>query len=173
MIRRFAVSTGMALCLAMLLPTGARTQTAAVAAPPAIVIDGAVNAPRTLSIAELQKMPQTTIHVVNSHNHQAETYQGVRLDMLLQQAGVPHGEAIRGKWMAAYVLATAADGYRVVYSLAELDASFQDSEVLVAYTRDGAPLGASEGPFKLVAPHDKRPARWIRMLKSITVALPN
>jgi hypothetical protein len=26
------------------------------------------------------------------------------------------------------------------------------------------------GPFRLVAPHEKRPARWVEMLKSITVA---
>jgi hypothetical protein len=34
---------------------------------------------------------------------------------------------------------------------------------------DGAPIGAGEGPFRLVAPHEKRPARWVRMLKSLTV----
>ncbi|HWF14262.1 MAG TPA: hypothetical protein VG272_11040 [Candidatus Acidoferrales bacterium] len=25
------------------------------------------------------------------------------------------------------------------------------------------------GPFRLVAPHEKRPARWVEMVKSITV----
>ena len=39
----------------------------------------------------------------------------------------------------------------------------------MADTTNGAALGAKEGPFKLVAPHEKRPARWVRMLKSITV----
>jgi len=71
--------------------------------------------------------------------------------------------------MATYVLVEAADDYHVVYSLAELDSSFLDSEVLVADTMDGAPLAADQGPFKLVAPHDKRPARWVKMVKSITV----
>ena len=56
-----------------------------------------------------------------------------------------------------------------VFSLAELDSAFLDSEVLVADTLDGVPLGPGEGPFKLVAPHEKRPARWVRMLKSVTV----
>jgi hypothetical protein len=41
---------------------------------------------------------------------------------------------------------------------------------MVADTMDGAPLGEKLGPFRLVAPHEKRPARWVRMLKSITVA---
>ena len=74
--------------------------------------------------------------------------------------------------MTTYVMAEGHDGYRVVFSLAELDSAFLDSELLVADTKDGAPLGANQGPFKLVAPHDKRPARWIRMLESITVAKP-
>lgn len=76
--------------------------------------------------------------------------------------------------MASYVVAEAGDGYRVVFSLAELDSDFVDSEVIVADTLDGAPLGTKQGPFKIVAPHEKRPARWIRMLKSLTVVkVPN
>ena len=71
--------------------------------------------------------------------------------------------------MAIYVVAEASDGYRVVYSLAELDSDFQDSGVIVADTLNGSPLGENQGPFKMVAPHDKRPARWVRMLKSLTV----
>ena len=69
-----------------------------------------------------------------------------------------------------YVVAEATDGYRVLFALAELDADFMNSEVLVADTLDGAPIDAKRGPFRLVAPHDKRPARWVRMLKSITVS---
>jgi hypothetical protein len=41
--------------------------------------------------------------------------------------------------------------------------------VIVADTLNGAPLGPNQGPFKIVAPHDKRPARSVRMLKSLTV----
>jgi len=71
--------------------------------------------------------------------------------------------------MATYVLAEAADAYSVLYSLSELDSDFQDSEVIVADTMNSLPLGEKQGPFKMVAPHDKRPARWIRMLQSLTV----
>lgn len=174
MIRRVALQTVVISC-AMLMGAGAgaRAEQAKTAGPSSITITGAVTTPLTLPIADLQKMPQTTIHVVNPHSHQPETYQGVPLDALLQQAGVPHGEAIRGRWITAYVMATAADGYRAVYSLAELDSAFLDSDVLIADQMNGAPLSASEGPFKLVAPHDKRPARWVRMLKSVTVVVPN
>ena len=71
--------------------------------------------------------------------------------------------------MATYVLVEAADDYHVIFSLAELDSSFLDSEVLVADSMDGAALAPDQGPFKLVAPHEKRPARWVKMVKSITV----
>ena len=90
------------------------------------------------------------------------------LEEILHKAGVPQGEALRGPAMATYVVAEGADGYRVVFSLAELDSGIIDSEVLVADTMDGAPLGDKLGPFRLVAPHEKRPARWVRMLKSLT-----
>jgi len=49
--------------------------------------------------------------------------------------------------MTTYVLVEAADDYHVVFSLAELDSSFQDSEVLVADTMDGALLAPDQGPF--------------------------
>ncbi|HUJ30014.1 MAG TPA: hypothetical protein VLY23_01940 [Candidatus Acidoferrum sp.] len=58
------------------------------------------------------------------------------------------------------------DARSLPLSLAELDSDFQDSDVLVADTLEGTPLDSKEGPFKLVAPHDKRPARWVRMVSS-------
>lgn len=114
-------------------------------------------------------MPRQTLKVVNPHSRKTEVYEGVPLEDLLRKAGVPQGEELRGKAMTTYVLGTASDGYRVVFSLAELDSGFTDSDVIVADTLNGAPLGPNEGPLKLVAPHDKRPARWIRMVKSLTV----
>jgi DMSO/TMAO reductase YedYZ molybdopterin-dependent catalytic subunit len=114
-------------------------------------------------------MPRKTLSVVNPHDKKKETYEGVLLEDLLTKAGVPQGEQLRGTSMATYVIAEATDGYRVVFSLAELDSGILESEVIVADTVDGAPLSAQQGPFRLVAPHEKRPARWVRMLKSITV----
>lgn len=71
--------------------------------------------------------------------------------------------------MAKYVVAEGSDGYRVTFSIAELDSSIQDSDVIVADTLNGTPLGDKLGPFRLVVPHDKRPARWVRTLRSIKV----
>jgi DMSO/TMAO reductase YedYZ molybdopterin-dependent catalytic subunit len=166
------IKIGMAVLLLSIgcsvLPASAQKQ-AATTGPSEVTIGGAVTTPLTISVADLKKMPRTTLHVTDEHSHQAQVYQGVALATLLQKAGVPHGEQIRGPWMAAYVIVEAADGYRVVFSIAELDSAFLDSDVLLADSLDGAPMGVGQGPLKLVAPRDKRPARWVRMVKSITV----
>ena len=126
-------------------------------------VGGDVPTPFTLSATDLK------LKVINPHENREEIYEGVAVQELLRRAGVPQKEKLRGPAMAMYVLAEASDGYRVVYALAELDSDFQDSDVIVADTVNGSPLGDKQGPFKMVAPHDKRPARWIRMLKSLTV----
>jgi DMSO/TMAO reductase YedYZ molybdopterin-dependent catalytic subunit len=135
-------------------------------------IAGAVSTPLTLTIVDLKKMPRTTLRVENPHDKKFEVYEGVLLEELLRRAGAPYREQMRGPLMTTYVIAEATDGYRVLFALAELDADFMNSEVLVADTLDGAPIDAKRGPLRLVAPHDKRQARWVRMLKSITVSSP-
>jgi DMSO/TMAO reductase YedYZ molybdopterin-dependent catalytic subunit len=145
-------------------------KTQASTGPSQITVGGAVKTPFTVTAEDLKKMPRKTVSVENTHAQKTEVYEGVPLETLLQKAGVPHGAQIRGaETLTTYVMVEAADDYRVIFSLAELDSGFQDSEVLVADTMDGAPLPGELGPFRLVVPHDKRPARWMRMVKSVTV----
>jgi DMSO/TMAO reductase YedYZ molybdopterin-dependent catalytic subunit len=158
--------------LAQPFPSTPKTPEQTATAPAELRISGAVSTPLVLTVADLKKMPRKSISVVNLHDKKKETYEGVLLEEILHRAGVPQGEQLRGRAMATYVIAEAEDGYRVVFSLAELDSGILESEVIVADTMDGAPLVAQQGPFRLVAPHEKRPARWVRMLKSITVVGP-
>jgi DMSO/TMAO reductase YedYZ molybdopterin-dependent catalytic subunit len=155
--------------LAGLLSLSPKTCAQATATTAELRISGAVSTPLVLSVADLKKMPRKTLAVVNPHDHKKETYEGVLLEEILHRAGVPQGDQLRGSAMATYVVAEGQDGYRVVFSLAELDSGIVESEVIVADTMDGAPLADKQGPLRLVAPHEKRPARWVRMLKSITV----
>jgi len=166
---RVNASLLLAAILAQLIPMTLKVCAQTNAASAELRINGAVSAPLVLTVADLKKMPRKTLSVVNPHDKKTETYEGVLLEELLQRAGVPHGEQLHSHSMIRYVLAEAEDGYRVIFSLAELDSGILESEVIVADTMDGAPLGPKQGPFRLVAPHEKRPARWIRMLKSITV----
>jgi hypothetical protein len=82
---------------------------------------------------------------------------------------VPQGKELRGKALAGYVLAEAQDGYRVVFSLAELDPSFIDNEILLADTANGKPLSGVEGRFRIIVPKDKPGARSVRMLTKLEV----
>ncbi len=91
------------------------------------------------------------------------------LHEVLKKAGVPSGADLRGKALASYLLATAQDGYQVVFSLAELDPMFTENQVLLADTANGKPLSGADGSFRLVAPKDKRGARSLRMLTRLEV----
>ena len=132
-------------------------------------VGGNVPKPFTLSLDDLRKVPHKTIQVMDTHANKQETFEGVLLADLLKQAGAPQGEQIRGALMTTYVIAEGSDGYRALFSLAEIDSAFEDSDVIVADRMDGAPIAGDEGPLRLVVPNDKRPARWVRMLESITV----
>lgn len=138
-------------------------------AAPTLKIGGAVSTPLVLTAEDLKKMPRKTLSVTNPHENKTEVYEGVLVEELLKRSGLPQGENLRGSALATYLVFEAEDGYRVVFSIAELDSGILDSGVIVADTVDGAALPSKQGPFRLIAPHEKRPARWVRMLKSITV----
>lgn len=65
----------------------------------------------------------------------------------------------------------AIDGYKVVFALAEVDPAFATREILVADKRDGKPLDAKEGPLRIVAPGDKRAARWVRQVTTLRIVV--
>jgi hypothetical protein len=121
-----------------------------------------------LSPADFRALPHITITVHNGHTNAAETYSGVPLATLLEKVNAPLGKELHGEAMTSYLIATGSDGYSVVLSLAEVDPEFHAGQVLVADMRDGKPL-EKNGPFQLIVSDDKRPARWVHNLVSITL----
>ncbi len=121
----------------------------------------------TMTEDDLRKMPRRSM-TVNEHG-QTVQYEGVLLHDVLAKAGAPFGEQLRGKALSNYMLATGRDGYAVVYSLTEMDATFSEGDLLLADKSEGAPLKETQGPFRIVAPHDKKPARSLRMLERLDV----
>ena len=117
----------------------------------------------------MRSRPCRTRAVTASAHDQSGRFDGVPLIDLLKRAGVPTGEAIRGAELAKTVFVVGADGYRVVFALAELDAAFTDRIVLLADKRDGAALPDNARPYQLIVPGEKRPARWVRQVVSIEV----
>ena len=96
-------------------------------------------------------------------------FEGVPLSEILHLAGAKLKEKLRGDVLADYLLVGAADGYRVVFALPELDAAFTDRLVLLADRRDQKPLSESEGPLRLVIPEEKKRARWVRQVNALTI----
>jgi DMSO/TMAO reductase YedYZ molybdopterin-dependent catalytic subunit len=117
---------------------------------------------------DFAKLPQAHV-TATDHDGKKHEYDGVNLRDILAQGGVATGDGLRGKEMADYIVAEGSDGYRIVFSVAELDPVFSDTQVIVATKMDGQPLSAHDGPVRLVAPGDKRQARWVRMLTSVSV----
>jgi hypothetical protein len=139
----------------------------AVCQPLSLIVDGGNGKTITLTAADLSKLPQ---HTVNAAEHgNPATFEGVLLSDVLAMVDAPAGEKLRGKLMAEYLLVEAADGYRAVFALQELDPGFTDRKIYLVTQRDGKPLSAKEGPFRIVYPDEKRPARWVRQVTALRI----
>jgi len=120
----------------------------------------------TWTVATLAALPHVSVTVHNEHTKADETYSGVSLFALLAPLGV--SEHPRGKDLRLYVVAEGSDLYEVVYSIGEITPEVSSSTVIVADTENGKAL-AGDGPMKLIATGEKRPARWVRSLVAIKV----
>ena len=84
--------------------------------------------------------------------------------MKFDPAAMPGRDAV-----ASYVLIEARDGYKALFALAEIDPTLSDRVVLLADSKDGVPFDEKEGPWRIIVPGDKRPARWVRQVTAISV----
>jgi hypothetical protein len=130
-----------------------------------LTVDGKAT---TLSVGELQAMPQKTVSVHNEHTKADESYTGVLLGDLLAKYGFPVDKTTHRKMLRSYLVAEGTDKYWVLYSVTEIEGSEHNGEVIVATSMGGKPLG-EDGQFKLVDSGDKKPQRWVRNLSAITV----
>jgi hypothetical protein len=130
-----------------------------------LTIDGTAT---TLTVADLEALPQKTITVHNEHTKTDETYTGVYLSDLLTKYGVPFDRPGEKKIFHSYLRVEGTDHYYVLYSGSEVESAIHNADVIVATKLNGKPL-ADDGQIKLVASDDKRPARWVRNLSAITL----
>jgi DMSO/TMAO reductase YedYZ molybdopterin-dependent catalytic subunit len=121
-----------------------------------------------LSPQAIAKLPRQTVEVKDAKGN-AVKYEGVSVAEVLRLAGVTLGKELRGPLLANFLLAEAADGYRVVFALPEVDPDMTEKIVLLADRKDGKPLPANEGPYRLVVPGDKRNMRWVRQVARLSV----
>ena len=130
-----------------------------------LTIDGKAT---TLSVPDLQAMPQKTVTVHNEHTKVDETYTGVSLGDLFAKYGFPVDKTTHRKMLRSYITAEGTDKYWVLYSATEVEPSEHNADVIVATTLAGKPLG-EDGQLKLVSTADKKPQRWVRNLTAITL----
>ena len=128
--------------------------------------DGAT---KTLTAAELSALPHRVLDVKDPHEGKPLRFDAIPLKAVLEKGGVTLGDSLRGKRMSQCLLVEAADGYRAVIALAELDPVFTSGEVFLADGRDHKPLDAKEGPLRIVIPGDKKMARWVRQVTALKI----
>jgi DMSO/TMAO reductase YedYZ molybdopterin-dependent catalytic subunit len=131
-------------------------------------VNGEVARPLNLTADDWKKLPRRSVRA-KDHDGKESEYEGVELGEILKLVGVKSGEALRGNDLALFLVVEAADHYRAVFALPELDHAFTDRVVLLADRRDGKPLAPNEGLLHLVVPDEKRPARWVRQVVVLTI----
>jgi hypothetical protein len=161
-----------ALALACVLVIGGSAR-AAETAPATVAVTG-LPRPANLGQRDLSALgAKTTAWTVHGTKRQVT---GVRVDKVFTHLGfspgpmgkdVPVSEKRAGYRKA--VVATAADGFRAVFSVAECVEGMGPTEVLVVWAIDGKPLGPDEGPFRLAVLTDGEPSRSLRQLEKLEV----
>jgi DMSO/TMAO reductase YedYZ molybdopterin-dependent catalytic subunit len=169
-----ALTLAVVLLLAALQASPAFAQTPGA---PALTVKGNVEREVALSIDELKRLPMQRIEDVRVVREQGATtgaletarrYAGCLLRDVLDRARLV--EKNRMDLRKSVVILTASDGYRAVFSWAELYLTPIGDGVLIVYERDGAALADSEGPLALVSLKDTRPGpRHVKWLRSVEV----
>lgn len=136
-----------------------------------LTVDGDVEKPLTLSLADLALLPRREVRA-REHYGSEHTFVGAALADVLRPAGVPFGDQLRGENLARFLVVQAADRYRAVFALPELDPAFTNAQVILAYSRDGQPLSEKDGPVRIVVPNEKRQGRWVRQVVALTIRRP-
>ncbi|HSY27604.1 MAG TPA: molybdopterin-dependent oxidoreductase [Burkholderiaceae bacterium] len=139
-----------------------------------LVVNGAVEHVLTLSVDDLRTFPSqqvTEIALTRQSGADAgklENVKGVLLRNILDKAGlVTHDHNDVKKTV---IIASASDGYKVVFSWSELYNSSLGDGVLVYFEKDGKPLADDEGHIAMISGKDTRTGpRHVKWLQSIEV----
>lgn len=137
-------------------------------------VSGAVKATREFTVAALKQMSgrdSGVMPVVCASGATVATvrnFRGVRLTELLDRVGIDEQGHKDTRRMV--VIARATDGYVVTFSWNELFNTDIGNGVLVAYEKDGKPLGPDAGQLLLISAKDiKTGPRHVRWLSEIEV----
>src|SRR5262245_261116 len=117
-------------------PTGDQVAATQPKQSPILTISGSGLELTKIGVDKLAALPRTTVKVREKEGEEF-TYEGVKAADVLAVAGMKFGQSLRGERLADYLIVEAADGYRVLFALTELDPDFSDRIVLLADKRNG------------------------------------
>jgi hypothetical protein len=123
---------------------------------------------KTLTVADLLKLPQITVYVHNVHSNKDELYTGPLVSDVLALVGLEPTHENEAVILHSYVVALATDHYSVVYSASEMEPAFSLGKVIVAVTKSQTP-NSEGGNIQLINTDGARPARWIHGLTTLTI----
>jgi len=142
----------------------------------ALLVEGNVENRLSLSVADLRRFPVQQVEDIRQvriagapakDGGATRRYAGVLLRDVLAAAKPVERE--RHDLRRSIVVATATDGYKAVFSWAELFLSPIGDGAMVIFERDGASLPASEGPLAIVSLKDTQPGprhvKWLERLE--------
>jgi Oxidoreductase molybdopterin binding domain len=137
------------------------------------VVTGDVQHKLRLSIADLAAMPgqrrvEVTFHAGSST--ESHVYTGPLLLDVVTLAAPRFDPAIKNDGPRHYVSVTASDAYQALVAYGEIDSRFENKQVLLAVTQDGASL-AGEGP-RLVVPGDAAGGRYVTGVVQVRIDKP-
>ena len=139
-----------------------------------LTLSGEIAKPETytaITLADLHQPTTETATYIAGTGPVTDTYTGVSLWTLIQDAGLLTDPSIKNDLLRYGVVATGSDGYRAIISLGEIDPAFGNQSDLVAYADTGGQLGpgGSDWFARLVLPGDHFGGRYVSNLVSLQV----
>jgi hypothetical protein len=137
-------------------------------------LSGQVSDPGSFTAVTLEALHQDTTETATytaGNGPVTDTYTGVSLWDLVQDAGLITDPSIKNDVLRDIVVATGSDGYRAIVSLGEIDPAFGNQPDLVAYKDSAGQLGpnGADGFARLVLPNDQAGGRYVSNLVSLQV----
>lgn len=137
--------------------------------PATIEIVGSAVSTGTLTPDELSRLPviEQDVRYQTSKGEESGRYKGPLLWSVLEARGIADLPGHNAQLKHGFVV-EGRDGYRIVFSIGEIDPDFGNAPIQLATERDGKPIVATEG-YRLVVPGDKRGARYVKDVVKIEV----
>lgn len=153
-------------CVCATVTAGAGARPAQATRSAGLSVDGAVSAPATYSLAQLEALPQTEVQApAILPGGRTRAQDGVSLEALVNLAH-PVLPNAKNALLRVTVTVTDAVGRTVTFALGELDPNFGDHPAFLVLTADGAPV---PGAPELEVPGDSVPTRSLSGVTEVTV----